>query len=76
MNESEKRVRPGPIRHESLSQELLEQIKGVFDVMRPYFGMTLEQFEVGFMRDIDPERERLPSGAASRPLGWPTMRSM
>jgi hypothetical protein len=51
------KIRPGPIRHESLSPELLEQIKGVFDVMKPYFGMTLEQFEVGFMRDIDPERE-------------------
>jgi hypothetical protein len=29
----------------------------VFDVIGPYIGMTLEQFEVGFMRDMDPESE-------------------
>ena len=52
-----KQLRPGPIRNESLPPELLEQIKAVFDVIGPYIGMTLEQFEVGFMRDMHPESE-------------------
>jgi hypothetical protein len=52
-----KKLRQGPIRHESLPPKLLEQIKAVFDVIGPYFDMTLEQFEIGFMRDLHPERE-------------------
>src|SRR5882757_6422858 len=51
------KLRPGPIRNESLPPELLEQIKAVFDVIGPYIGMTLEQFEIGFMRDMHPEDE-------------------
>ena len=51
------KLRPGPIRNESLPPELLEQIRAVFDVIGPYIGMTLEQFEVGFMRDMHPESE-------------------
>jgi hypothetical protein len=50
-------LRPGPIRNESLSPDLLDQIRAVFDVIGPYIGMTLEQFEIGFMRDLDPESE-------------------
>lgn len=52
-----KQLRPGPIRNESLPPELLEQIKAVFDVIGPYLGITLEQFELGFMRDMYPESE-------------------
>lgn len=52
-----KQLRPGPIRHESLPSTLLEQIKSVFDVIGKYLNMTLEQFEVGFMRDMHPEQE-------------------
>ena len=51
------KLRPGPIRHESLPPELLEQIKAVFDVIGHYFDGTLESFEVGFMRDSHPESE-------------------
>ncbi|MBM4067769.1 MAG: hypothetical protein FJ271_02320 [Planctomycetes bacterium] len=51
------KFRPGPIRNESLPPELLEQIKAVFDVIGPYINMTLEQFEIGFMRDMHPESE-------------------
>ncbi len=47
----------GPIRNESLRPVLLEQIKAVFDVIGPYIDMTLEQFEIGFMRDLHPENE-------------------
>jgi hypothetical protein len=52
-----KQLRPGPIRHESLPPELLDQIKAVFEVIGPYIGMTLEHFEIGFMRDTHPESE-------------------
>ena len=52
-----RQIRPGPIRHESLRAELLAQIKAVFDVIGSYLGTTLEQFEVTFMRDTDPEIE-------------------
>jgi hypothetical protein len=48
---------PGPIRHESLPPELLERINEVFEIIGPYVNMTLEQFEVGFMRDLHPESE-------------------
>jgi hypothetical protein len=50
-------LRPGPIRNESLPPELLDQIRAVFDVIGPYINMTLEQFEIGFMRDMHPESE-------------------
>jgi hypothetical protein len=51
------KVRPGPIQHGSLSPELLEQIKAVYDVIGKYLRMTLEQFEIGFMRDMHPDSE-------------------
>ncbi len=61
MSESEdidpRQIRPGPIRHESLPPELLDQIKVVFDLLGPYLGTSLEQFEINFMRDSDPDRE-------------------
>jgi hypothetical protein len=52
-----KQLRQGPIRHESLSPELLDFIRAVYDVLGPYLGMTLEEYEIGFMRDLRPERE-------------------
>lgn len=51
------RLRPGPIRHDSLPHELLEQIRAVYEVLGPFLGTTLEQFEIGFMRDLTPETE-------------------
>ncbi len=50
-------LRPGPIRHESLPPELLDQAAAVYDVVGPYLGTTLEQFEINLMRDADPESE-------------------
>jgi hypothetical protein len=50
-------LRPGPIRHESLPPDLLGQIRAVYQVIGPHIDMTLEQFEIGFMRDMHPERE-------------------
>ena len=50
-------LRPGPIRNQSLPAELLEHIQAVYDVVGPYLETTLEQFEIGFMRDAEPESE-------------------
>lgn len=50
-------LRPGPIRNESLSPKLLEHISAVFEIVGPYLGKTLEQFEIAFMRDSHPEDE-------------------
>jgi len=50
-------LRPGPIRHESLPPELLEHIQVIYEVVGPYLDTTLEQFEIGFMRDMHPESE-------------------
>ena len=47
----------GPIRHDSLPPELLEQIGAVHEVFGPFLGKTLEQFEVTFMRDSSPDQE-------------------
>ncbi len=49
--------RPRPIRHRELSAELLAQIKTVHKVIGPLLRMTLEQFEIGFMRNQDPREE-------------------
>jgi hypothetical protein len=52
-----KELRPGPIRQESLPPDLLELIRSAYDVIGPYLNATLEQFEVGFLRDADPKME-------------------
>jgi hypothetical protein len=52
-----KDLRSGPIRHETLSPDLLEHVRAVYDVVGPYLDTTLEQFEIGFMRDMHPEDE-------------------
>ena len=51
--------RAGPIRHETLSPELLKSIRGIHEVLGDYLGTTLEQFEISFMRDSNPEAEVL-----------------
>ena len=50
-------LQPGPIRHKSLPPEHLEQVEAVYEAVGPYLDMTLEQFELGFMRDVHPELE-------------------
>jgi hypothetical protein len=50
-------IRPGPIRHDSLPPKLLEQIEAIYGLVGPYLNSTLEQFEIGFMRDMHPETE-------------------
>lgn len=49
-----KELQPGPILHKSLPAELLERIEAIYGVIGPYIDTTLEQFEIGFMRDVNP----------------------
>jgi hypothetical protein len=51
------KLKPGPIRHESLPPELVEHVHAIYDVIGPYVSGSLEQFEIGFMRDAHPESE-------------------
>ncbi len=50
-------LRPGPIRNASLSPELIARIRNVYTALALYLDTTLEQFEIGFMRDLHPESE-------------------
>jgi len=50
-------LKEGPIRHAVLPPKLLEQIGAAYETVGPYIGTTLEQFEIGFMRELHPERE-------------------
>ena len=53
-----KQIKSGPIRHESLSTDVIEIMEAVYGVIGTYLGMTLEQMEVAHhMRDSHPEDE-------------------
>jgi hypothetical protein len=52
-------LRPGPIQHQSLSDELLEQVQSIYEHVGLYLDMMLVQFEIGFMRDMHAESEVL-----------------
>lgn len=52
-----KELKSGPVRHESLSKDVLETIELVYKMLGPYLGMSLEEFEFGFRREAEPERE-------------------
>jgi hypothetical protein len=47
----------GPIRHETLPPKLMDDIKQSYNVVGKYLYPTLEQWEVGFLRDAFPARE-------------------
>ena len=52
-----RQLRSGPIRHKSLPPNVLKMVKAIYDVIGHYLDTTLEQFEIGFMRDMHPESE-------------------
>lgn len=52
-----KRVVPGPMRHDGLPPHLLAMCKYTFPRVGKHVVPTLEQWELGFMRDAHPERE-------------------
>jgi hypothetical protein len=51
------KIRPGPIRHETLSEDVLTAIQFSYETVGHYVKPTLEQYELDFMRDAQPERE-------------------
>lgn len=57
MPEEVAELREGPIRHESLPAELQEAVEWSFKVVGHYVHLTLEQWELGFMRDMHPASE-------------------
>jgi hypothetical protein len=54
-----KDLRPGPICHESLTDEQTETIRQIHEILSPYLNTSFEQFELNFLRDLHPEREIL-----------------
>lgn len=55
-----KTVKNNPIQHESLEDNILSRIRDVYEVLRDVIvfnehPMSLEQFEVNFMREVNPE---------------------
>ena len=61
-------IQPGPIRHESLPPELLDLIRSVYKLIGPYLNTTLEQFEIGFMRDMHPDADARGLSCQRRPV--------
>lgn len=51
------KLKTGPIRNAALSGPLLQRIRTVHARIRGAYPVTLEQFEVEFMRERDPENE-------------------
>jgi hypothetical protein len=48
---------PGPIRHATLSAEILEHIESIYGLIGSYLGVPLETFEISFMRAVSPAAE-------------------
>lgn len=59
---------PGPIQHQSLPEVTLQILKTLYEMVGHYSCSCLEEWEKGFMRDMDYNREiRVWSRIA---LGW------
>jgi hypothetical protein len=50
-------IKPGPIRHDRLPDELLVRIKWIHEVLAEVDDMSLEASVESFMRDVHPDRE-------------------
>lgn len=51
------RLQPGPIRHAELPPELHRQLADVYRDAGHFIWGTLEEFERGFLHDLDPARD-------------------
>ena len=69
-----KQINSGPIRHGSLSPDVIEIMEGVYSMIGPYLGTTLEQLEVTLMRDSEPDNEAIVW--ASIAAAWQDYHSM
>jgi len=50
-------IRPGPIRHESLTEKQLSTLRSIYNIVGKYTCTSLEMFEIDFMRDANPDAE-------------------
>ena len=50
-------IKPGTIRNETLPDSLLRRIRAVHRAIKGVYNLPLEQMEINFMRDANPERE-------------------
>lgn len=50
-------LKQGPIRHETLSDEILKMLNIIYHTVGHYTASSLEEFETSFMRDLHPESE-------------------
>lgn len=50
-------LRPGPVRHPSLPDELVARVQAFHETLQAVDGFTLEERLDGFRRDVHPERE-------------------
>jgi hypothetical protein len=51
------RIQRGPLRRESLAPDQEKRVQAIHSYVKPYLGMTLEEFEIAFLRDSDPDSE-------------------
>lgn len=51
------KLQSGPVRHDEMPPKLLDQIRAIHRHIGRYIGMNLEEFEIGFMRDLVPDVE-------------------
>lgn len=50
-------IQPGPIGHESLTEDQLGQARAIYECVGPYLRTSFEQFELNFLREANPEQE-------------------
>ena len=50
-------LKPGPLRHLTLPQDLVTRIKYIHSVLGEHYGATIEHWLEGFQRDMHPEKE-------------------
>src|SRR5882672_3054948 len=50
-------IQRGPLRRESLTKGQEQRVAAIYRYIAPYFTTTLEQFEITFLRDSDPDSE-------------------
>lgn len=50
-------IAPGPVLRDKLSDSQLETARAIYAIVQPYFGDSFDAFELGFRRDLNPDRE-------------------
>src|SRR5262245_4012276 len=50
-------LRPGPIRHEGLTEKQTVRLRGIHDTFASVDGLSFEERERDFLRDANPDRE-------------------